>query len=165
MKRVMVIGAPIGIVVAAITAANAGSSAHVPAMTPAAQALATTVAHWEADGTTPAHPGTVLHDNGAWPANVTAVDITLTNRARTAAWVGLQKAEDNRAVVVIKMVGKFAVMTSGPNVTGKTEAPAQIARGTQEIIVADAKTGQVLDFGLDNGNVAMPHAIVVFSRA
>jgi hypothetical protein len=129
-------------------------------------AIANTVARFEANGTTPAAPGIVQKTAiGHWPANVTGVTALVTNRQRTARWVGLSKAEDNRAVVVVQLRGEFSVMTTAPPPPGRRSgvARANVVTGTEEIAVADAVTGEILDFAVNDVAVALPRGISLYA--
>lgn len=57
------------------------------------------------------------------------------------------------------MHGHFSVVTTGP------PGSAAYAAGTRMTVVADANTGQMLDFALDDGTeIALPNALAVYRR-
>lgn len=123
-------------------------------------ATATAVARFQASGTTPDAPGLLVKtENGAWPSNVTKVSALAINRAATADWVGLKTTEDDRRVIVVELRGKFAALTTGPK--GANTTPT----GTAVIEVADARTGEFLDYTFDEGDnpIEIPGATVVYT--
>lgn len=155
-------GAVLSGAIAAQAEPNGHESAGTPAGTPFSVAMK--VAQYEADTTTPDSPSspsasaTAAVAAGRWPANVSGGSYSLTDRANTASLVGLSTTTDDRPVVVVQMTGNFAVETTAPTAPAGSAAPISVVTGQNEVVVADAGTGQILDFSLSNNATQLPSA-------
>lgn len=110
-------------------------------------AVALNVAHDEAATTTPDSPGIEVPGLMAeWPANVLSASASVASRRNAATFTDAENlsAEADPQVVIVQMTGRFAVVVPAPGDT------STVALGTVMTIVADAQTGEVLDFGLDD---------------
>ncbi len=134
------------------------SSAQASTWTPGASQtrLANAAAHRQASSTIPGVSGEPIlaapTPTGSWPANVSGVAYVGMSRAAAERYVddSSMKIADGRSVVLIRMTGRFSVVTKGP-----AGSPG-FATGTVLTVVIDARTGNTLDFGLDNAGRPLP---------
>ena len=94
------------------------------------------------------------------PSNVSTVRSTGSHRRAVTSLVGAKSAPDDVQVIVVQMTGSFSVQIPAP-----PGSPTH-ATGTVMTIVADAQTGQMLDFGLTGPSSApvLPHSQTLLSR-
>jgi hypothetical protein len=128
----------------------------------AQRALALQIARNEAWTSQPSSPGLTPPgaDPNAWPTNVDQVSAIVTAHAAAMQFVGGGTAayETSLPVLVIRLVGNFSWVTSGP--PGHTNAT-----GTVATIVVNATTGQVTDTGLEDAQKPeLPNASVLYTR-
>jgi hypothetical protein len=139
--------------------ASAGPPTWAPSAAERQKAL--TVAQSEASTSIPGangtRPGTLAA--GTWPANVQRVTLVGSSRKDASQFVDGSPAEDDRRVVIIRMLGDFSVANTGP------AGSNPFSTGHQMTIVVDATTGDVLDFGLESQpTTALPNAIQQYGR-
>jgi hypothetical protein len=159
-SRVLLCGAVVA-AAGTISGILATSSAHAATWAPndSEIAVATAVAHAEADTSQPGSSGNNTGDAKAWPTNVTSVYTVMSTRKVASQWVDNSVPDSDQNVVVVRMEGDFSVYTSGP------EGSSPNATGTRMTIVADASTGQVLDFGMDqSADATLPNAIAIYQK-
>jgi hypothetical protein len=128
----------------------------------AQRARAVRVAQNEARMSMP--PGSVSTANtppngeAGWPWNVERVEATVTTHAAAMPYVGASGGDAAR-VLVIRLVGHFSWVTTGPPGHGP-------ATGNVITVVADPHTGQVVDSGLERQNPPrnLPDATVLYVR-
>jgi hypothetical protein len=167
-------GLAVGLSAQAGLAASAAPTTFLPSTAQAGEAIV--VAQLEAATTVPSPDGGPVTSSTArvstaaapllaaaakassWPTNITGVEYIGTYRQTAEQFIDGTTTTDNRAVVVVRMTGQFSVLISGP------QGAQQYATGTVLTAVADASTGQVLDFGLDNSAKALPNPVIPFSR-
>jgi hypothetical protein len=94
----------------------------------------------------------------SWPTTVSSVSFVGSYRQAAQRFLGGDKVSDNRAVLVLRMIGRFSVLISAP------KGATPYATGTVLTAVLDARTGQVLDFGLANSANPLSNGIVIFNR-
>jgi hypothetical protein len=142
------------------------SSSNSRVLTPTKQALALRIAQREGWSSQPSSPGTSPSGidpsaPGSWPANVDKASVMLTTHAAALQFVGggEETGEGSRPVLVIRLVGDFTWITTGP--PGSSNATGNVAT-----IVVDATTGQVTDTGLVRGDAdaELPTASVLYIR-
>jgi hypothetical protein len=139
-----------------VAAAAAGSSQH--GVRRHLRRIEDKVAHFEADGTTPGHPGVERKPRQRWPRNVTRVTYLATTRDKTGRWFGEGRLHSHRRVVVVELRGHFAVETTGPS--------SNIERGTVELAEATISHGRITDFALsDKNRFTLPNGTVVYRRS
>jgi hypothetical protein len=167
-------GLAVGFSAQAGLAASAAPATFLPSTTQAGEAIV--VAQLEAATTIPGPDGPPVTSStvgvstaaahllataasaSSWPANITGVQYIGTYRQTAEQFIDGTTTADNRAVVVVRITGQFSVLISAP------QGANPYATGTVLTAVADANTGQVLDFGLDNSAKALPDPVIVFSR-
>jgi hypothetical protein len=98
------------------------------------------------------------NDQAAWPSNVDQVSAILTTHADAMQYVGATGG-DTTPVLVIRLVGDFSWVTTGPPGHGP-------ATGNVMTIVIDAHTGAITDTGLEPQDPPrpLPDATVLFTR-
>jgi hypothetical protein len=136
------------------------TSAH-GALTAEQRALALDTAKTEAwssppSGNPPATTG--ASGQAGWPSNVDQVSAILTTHADAMQYVGAA-GSDATPVLVIRLVGDFSWVTTGPPGHGP-------ATGNVMTIVIDAHTGAITDTGLEPQDPPrpLPDATVLFTR-
>ena len=138
--------------------ASAGPPTWAPSAAERQKALE--VAQVEASTSIPEENGsTPPMRDGSWPANVRQVTMVGSSRKDASQFVDGSPAEDDRRVVIIRMLGDFSVDNTGP------AGSNPFSTGHQMTIVVDATTGDVLDFGLEpQPTAALPNATQQYSR-
>jgi hypothetical protein len=103
-------------------------------------------------------PTSGANDQAAWPSNVDQVSAILTTHADAMQYVGATGG-DTTPVLVIRLVGDFSWVTTGPPGHGP-------ATGNVMTIVIDAHTGAITDTGLEPQDPPrpLPDATVLFTR-
>jgi hypothetical protein len=103
-------------------------------------------------------PSTAANGQPGWPSNLAEVWAIVTTHADAMQYVGAAGG-DTKLVLVIRLVGNFSWITSGPPGHGP-------ATGNVMTIVADAHTGTITDTGLERQNPpqALPDASVLYLR-
>jgi hypothetical protein len=130
-------------------------------LTPAQRKLATHIAKTEAQtspASTSSAPSAAANGQPGWPSNVAEVWAIVTTHADAMQYVGAAGGDTN-LVLVIRLVGNFSWITTGPPGHGP-------ATGNVMTIVADAHTGTITDTGLEKQNPpqALPDATVLYRR-
>jgi hypothetical protein len=137
---------------------------HPGAVTGDESRVALQVAHDEAISTIPDVRGEPLQAAslplGTWPDNVTSVQALSMNRRKAVTYVDGSEVPDDRPVVVVRLLGSFSVPASGP------QGSKGFASGNTMTIVADAATGDVLDFGVEEVDTptALPSSSILYSK-
>ncbi|MGH8891242.1 MAG: hypothetical protein ACRDV3_15960 [Acidothermaceae bacterium] len=121
-------------------------------LTSAQRALAVRISQTEAWGSRPSDPGvypTGVDPSapGTWPDDVQDASVMLTTHADAMQYVGggSEAGDGSTPVLVIRLIGDFSWITSGPPGSGP-------ATGNVATIVVEATTGQVADTGLERSN-------------
>lgn len=130
-------------------------------LTPEQRALAVRIAKREAQLSPPSGsstPTTATNGEGGWPSNVDRVWAIVTTHADAMQYVGAAGG-DPSPVLVIRLVGNFSWITTGPPGHGP-------AIGNVATVVADARTGRTTDAGLEQQNPPqpLPNATVLYQR-
>jgi hypothetical protein len=166
-------GLTVGISVQAYTAGSASAVTWKPLSAQANRAII--VAYLEASSTIPSATGapvtpftmpisrarsliSVAPRETSWPSNISSIDYIGSYRQAASQFVDGSKVPDNRAVIVLRMTGRFSVLISAP------KGALPYATGTVLTAVLDANTGEVLDFGLANSAKSLPSPEVLFIR-
>lgn len=114
----------------------------------------------------------------AWPSHVITVASMASTRGQAEIFVGAAEMTDATPVVVVQLIGDFMVLRSAPppiesllSSSGLSEpgtaASQNWARGQVMTVVADASSGQVLDFGLVSSSdpkVSLPNPKILYQR-
>ena len=101
-----------------------------------------------------------------------------STRGQAEIFVGAAEMTDATPVVVVQLIGDFMVLRSAPppiesllSSSGLSEpgtaASQNWARGQVMTVVADASSGQVLDFGLVSSSdpkVSLPNPKILYQR-
>lgn len=130
-------------------------------LTPAQRALAVRIAKREAQLSPPSGsstPITATNGEAGWPSNIDHVWAIVTTHADAMQYVGAAGG-DPSPVLVIRLVGNFSWITTGPPGHGPVI-------GNVVTVVADARTGRITDAGLEQQNPphALPGATVLYQR-
>ncbi|MGI8879687.1 MAG: hypothetical protein ACR2KJ_04090 [Jatrophihabitans sp.] len=110
-------------------------------------ALANAGAHDEANRTLPIIDGQVRGTpttGTAWPANVHSVSYGTSTRADAMTYIDGSTGYGKQPVVVIRMVGTFALTHAGPSGSQPHTA------GTVLTMLMDSASGRLLDMGIDD---------------
>jgi hypothetical protein len=161
-------------VAAAITLAGCASFSSTPSaagssegLTNAQRALAVRVSQAEGWGSRPSDPGEYPPGvdpsaPGSWPSDIGTASAILTTHADAMQYVGGGTAagDASRAVLVIRLVGDFSWITTGPPGHGPVT-------GNVATIVVDATTGQGTDTGLDSVSspAGLPGATLLYQSS
>lgn len=145
------------------SALSAGGSSG--GLTNAQRALAVRLAQTEGWGSRPSDPG--LYPPGlnstapGWPPDIQTASVILTTHAEAMQYVGggTEAGDGSRLVLVIRLVGDFSWITTGPPGHGP-------ATGNVATIVVDATTGQETDSGLESVNppASLPGATLLYKN-
>jgi hypothetical protein len=136
-------------------------------LTNAQRALAVRVSETEGWGSRPSDPGLYPPGvdpsaPGSWPTDIESASVILTTHADAMQYVGggTEAGDGSRAVLVIRLVGHFSWITTGPPGHGP-------ATGNVATIVVDATTGQGTDTGLESVNspVSLPGATLLYKTS
>jgi hypothetical protein len=169
----LVTGLGAAIAVQAFTSGNASAQTWQPSAAQVDQAIV--AAYLEASSTVPGPGGvpaspytmpvskaeSLVHLSSrasSWPSNVAAVEYIGSYRQAASQFVDGSTVPDNRPVLVLRMTGQFSVASSAP------QGAVAYATGTVLTAVLDAKTGEVLDFGLTDSAKPLPSPHVLFVR-
>ena len=101
--------------------------------------------------------GRALTDPG-WPSNVDQASAIVTTHADAMQYVGAAGG-DTTSVLVIRLIGDFSWVTTGPPGHGP-------ATGNVMTLVIDAKSGETIDAGLERQSPTqpLPHPTVLYVR-
>lgn len=141
---------------AAATALLLASCSSVPAQTSSKVRLsnhdlkiAATVAHVEAAGTDPTHPGIVQATTETnWPKYVTGVQV-IAGITRAAAEKFLDASSDDQTqVVLVRLTGHFAALHTGPPPATPSSPSNNVTAGSALEVIANASSGKVFDFSI-----------------
>ncbi len=128
----------------------AGGSDGSDGLTHAQRALAVRVSQAEGWGSRPSDPGEYPPSvdpsaPGSWPSDIESASAILTTHTDAMQYVGdgTEAGDGSRLVLVIRLVGDFSWITTGPPGHGPVT-------GNVATIVVDATTGQGTDTGLDS---------------
>lgn len=133
--------------------------------------VATRVGLVEAGSTSPENPGVLpdppLVPGDPWPEDVNLAAMVVDTRGHAQPYVSAGESDDPTPVVVVQLLGDFAVQSGHPGPVGSEHQGGGVAKGQVMMVVADAKSGQVLDFGLEpssDPSLSLPDAYVLFRR-
>ena len=145
------------------SASSAGGSSG--GLTNAQRALAVRVSQTEGWGSRPSDPG--LYPPGldstapGWPLDIQTASVILTTHADAMQYVGggTEAGDGSRLVLVIRLVGDFSWITTGPPGHGPVT-------GNVATIVVDATTGQGTDTGLESVSspAGLPGATLLYKN-
>lgn len=166
----------VGLVIAAVVTIGVGAvrrgtqpmasptaTVSATALTPSQLRIAITTAKEEASGASPEDPGIKQPsalDSDSWPSYVTSVQAMANVTRAEASALTSSTTSDQTGVIVVRMTGNFLVEHSAPAGASST------TRGSTMVVVVDATTGQVLDFGVGSEDTYPPlaNAAVIFAR-
>jgi hypothetical protein len=162
------------VVSAQALAASTKPAFWIPSVAQADQVIV--VAHLEASSTIPSATGAPLTSRttapavgrsllasaaraSSWPSNVSSISYIGSYRQTAQRFEDDSPVPDNVPVIVLRMTGRFSVAIPSPR------GAQPYATGTVLTAVLDARTGQVLDFGLDDSaKPALPDPVIIFRR-
>lgn len=161
------VGAGVAVVLTGCAAQHTSSTAGSSLSEHQAQ-LAAVIARREAAGASPSNPGVQqpTTSNG-WPSYVTQVRaLAGLSRSDAQKYVDASSVNDDRPVIVVRLIGHFAEEHTGPAPVSPSAQSNNVSTGTAIDIVADASTGQVLDFGIGRSEdePALQGAETLFTR-
>jgi hypothetical protein len=144
-----------------LASSAAGSSG---GLTNAQRALAVRISQIEGWGSRPSDPGEYppgvdSSAPGSWPTDVENASVILTTHEDAMQYVGggTEAGDGSRLVLVIRLVGDFSWITTGPPGHGPVT-------GNVATIVVDASSGQATDTGLESNNspASLPGATLLY---
>lgn len=128
----------------------------ISGLTPAQKTLALRIAHEEADGSNVGGPAE--RKRGLWPDHVDRVSAIVTTAEDGARYVGGSTVAHGD-VLVIRLVGQFSLVTTGPPGHG-------FASGNELTVLVPLNTSEVSDAGVETHQrpADLPNSTNLFSR-